>query len=186
MTAKNEGVNSFIDKALAVEKTDNVFKNLDARYDDIEELLDRGWTHAEFVEGLNAEGTDINIDTFRTYLYRMRSKRKNGQPKVENSSPPDRVIPASAANSTKPKPKKTAKPKPRKKSGIPDYEECPYILKIEAHLGERLPDSIRPYIKIVDGKPVTSFEKGTLRTADTREYMRRIWNVCEQNVSMVS
>ena len=79
-------------------------------------------------------------------------------------------------------PKKTSKAKPRKKSVKADYEECPYILKIEAHLKKRLPDSLRPYIKIVNGKPVTSFQKLTIRTAETRELVRKIWNICDEKV----
>ena len=114
----------------------------------------------------------------KSCILRARDKRKKRNNTKKSAAPAvDMVFPSKITE-----PKKTSKPKPRKKSVKADYEECPYILKIEAHLKKRLPDSLRPYIKIVNGKPVTSFEKGTIRTAETRELVRKIWNICDEKV----
>ena len=79
-------------------------------------------------------------------------------------------------------PKKTSKPKPRKKPSKPDYEECPNIQKIEELLRERLPDSVRPFVEIRDGGLITHFEKGTIHTAEIREFTTRIRRLCDRNL----
>ena len=52
---------------------------------EIDRQVRAGVQHDDIVETLNANGFDVNLNTFRSYLYRYRKKRRasEGQPEPE-------------------------------------------------------------------------------------------------------
>ena len=149
-------------------------------YDEIQGELDAGVPMEVVTEDLrnDFEMEITNERSVETCMYRIRKKRKS----EANTSSSRTSETKTVSQAERTEPKNPAKPKPRKKPGKPDYEECPYIQKIEAHLGERLPDSVRPFVEIRDGGLITHFEKGTIHTAEIREFTTRIRRLCDRNL----
>ena len=64
-------------------------KRLLALWPLIEEKIKQGVSYAQIVDALNADGLPISRNTFKTYLYRHRKKRR----KAPASGAPPRAIP---------------------------------------------------------------------------------------------
>jgi hypothetical protein len=62
---------------------------------DIDRRVREGIQHEEIIDTLNANGFDLNLNTFRSYLYRYRKTLQA----AEGTASPSRVAPAPVATS---------------------------------------------------------------------------------------
>jgi len=135
------------------------YQTLLSRHDAIEKKLKSGWSQAKFVARLNETGMDITLDTFRTYLYRMRkavkAQTKITTAKKNHSSGSDA---ASAAS----------------QSPTPDWND------VERLVGYRLSDEIRDYVSVEGNKVKENFPKNAqgkekkMRSAAVREELTKL------------
>ena len=137
---------------------------------------------------------DIEITNDRSVsdaLYKHRKKEKKAGEKA--SLQPARQVQSDSSDTVKPsdtveprgrkKAKNSTKPKASKKiAKSDDGEVSDKILKIEELLGERLPDSVRPFVEIKNGGLITHFERGTIHSAEIREFTTRIRRLCDRNL----
>ena len=127
-------VDTFFEQALIDDSVaDNLFACLKGRHQDIEALINIGWTHKQICEGLNENGVEISFPTFRTYLYRMR--KKTAKKAGEESRRPTLELDNREESDNE-----------------DDWNDT------EKLIGYRLEDCIRPFVRVVDGKIERSFK----------------------------
>ena len=126
------------------------YKVLLSRHQAIEQKLASGWTHEKFVSKLNSTGMDISLDTFRTYLYRMRK----ANPKIQKQT----------AKKITAQPHRVASPE---RSDEPEAPGADWT-DLEKLVGYRLSDEIREYVSAKDKRVVENFPKGHRRSAEAR------------------
>ena len=148
--------------------------------DEIRRQLNSG-VPLEIVAGDLRDFYGIDFKSDRAVHDALYKYKKNVKSNGESSPLPSTARTSTSSKSTKPK--KSSKSNPPEKLAKPDDAEVSdEILKIEELLRERLPDSVRPFVEIRDGGLITHFEKGTIHTAEIREFKTRIRRLCDGNL----
>ena len=176
---KKDGFSQDLDEL--IEEYGSVKGVVNERYDEIRNAQKKRVPLERIVEKINNRfGLEATVGTLSSYLSVVKKERESKHEAEKPSSPT--VDPKVVSSPKSSKSKTPTKPKPRKKPVIPNNEECPYIQKIEELLGERLPDSVRPFVEIKNGGLITHFERGTIHSAEIREFTTRIRRLCDRNL----
>ena len=139
------------------------YRLLLSRHRAIEHKLSTGWTHKKFVAQLNKTGMNISLDTFRTYLYRMRKEANGIDRKAYFKHTPAPERSTDKSNSIK------------NKEHIIEEADRNWN-KTEKLIGYQLEDCIRPYVLVEDGTIVKNFPKGTILHVEIRNALTRLQN----------
>ncbi len=115
-------------------------------FDEIETAFSNGVTHQKYVDGLNEAGMNITLGYFDNCFYGIKKKRKAATTGMQSSELSDNDTPVEKA-------KTTAKENDKKPSPAPLEEDS--FNEAERLVGFRIPESIRSWVKVKDGRIVT-------------------------------
>jgi len=173
MSTENDGKNDGFDAAMDAhqEAYGSVMSIIEEKYDVIEKSLSRNVPLDVITEELNNRlGLKTNKANVKKCLQRIRDREASGVTGRRKRSNLSKVDSATKGSPPISEPEHIADP------------TCPRILKLEEIIGERAPESVRPFISVNDNGGIrTHFKKGTRHTTEMRQFLQRCYLAANNN-----